>query len=975
MLQFTKKNLLGAAITFTLMVIVATTAQAASVKGVVYDATADEPMAQASVKLLAARDSSFVKGTAADDDGFFQFTDLRPGRYIVQVSYIGFKTLNKDVRLTKEEPDVDLGSIGMVDSGVLLKETTVTGRRAEVKVSEDTIEYAAESYRTQPNAVAEDLIKRLPGVEVGSDGKITAQGKEVTKILIDGKEFFSDDPKVASKNIPVDMIDKVQVVDRKSDLARMTGVDDGEDETVINLTVKKGMNNGWFGNATVGYGTDKRYGANVIANHFWNGNQLTFIGNANNTNNLGFSDGNAERFRRFGGDNGIRESQSIGVNFNVGRGDEFRVGGDLMYSHNTNTTVRSIARQYLFTDSVSYYDELQNAKDRGHNLRGNFRLKWEIDSLNTIDFRPNFTYNSNRSDQAQTSDTYAGDADRTHVNSSENLNRSEGDSFEFSGQLVYNHNFWQQKGRAFSAQLRYRMSNVHEDERAYTLNRFFLLETEEETDQIINNHTWMNNVMSRLTWTEPIGDPAKGNYAQVAYHFNYRWNNADKLVYDHNGTPVLDTQPQFINPLSWEEAREMMSIFGPSILTDRRLQKIVAGDGDELDPELSNSFRNTFFTQRIQLGYKRVSKSLNLDVGVSVNPSMSKSENLTNAAKTIPTRWVWDLAPYLRLRYKFSKQTTLQAFYRGRSQQPSMTQLQPVADVSNPLRIVIGNPDLNPTFTHNAHIRFNDFNVESQRSIMAMLRGQYSRNSIVSRTSYNEETGGQTTTYENVNGVWSLMGFNMISFPFRNKSWQFTNHFFARFNVDKGYINGDFNTSRNFSFNEAPSISYRNDYIEVEARPYYGINTTGNSLPSRAATTVHTFGGNLDVVYNAPFGLSVGTDLTYSDSRGYSQGYNASQWIWNASISYSFLPGRVATIALKAYDLLKQRESISRNVTAAYIQDQEYNTLSRYFMLTFTYKFNSFAGGAIPENKYQDFNRRWGPPGGGPGEHGGPPRR
>ena len=967
---FSQRSLRNALFALALSTLASLTAEAASVKGQVYDATADEPLAQASIKLLAARDSAFVKGTAADDDGYFSFTDLRPGRYIVQVSYIGFKTLNKDVRLSKEEPDADLGSLGMVDSGVLLKETTVVGRRAEIKVSEDTVEYAAESYRTQPNAVAEDLIKRLPGVEVGSDGKITAQGKEVTKILIDGKEFFSDDPKVASKNIPVDMIDKVQVVDRKSDLARMTGVDDGEDETVINLTVKKGMNNGWFGNATVGYGTDKRYGVNAIANHFWNGNQLTFIANANNTNNLGFSDGNAERFRRFGGDNGIRESQSFGINFNVGRGDELRVGGDVMYAHNTNTTIRSIARQYLFTDSVSYYDELQNAKDRGHNLRGNFRLRWEIDSLNTLDFRPNFTYNNNRSEQEQTSETRAGDANRTTVNTGENNNRSEGNSFEFSGQLVYNHNFRQQKGRAFSAQLRYRMSNVHEDERAYTLNKFYLLGTEEETDQIINNHTWMNNIVSRLTWTEPIGDPTRGNYAVVAYHFNYRWNNADKLVYDHFPTPPLEAQPRLRNALTWEEAREMMSIFGPSILTDRRLQKIVAGDDDILDPDLSNSFRNTFLTQRLQLGYKRVSKILNLEVGLSVDPSMSKSENLTNPLKTIPTRWVWDVAPYARIRVKFSKQTSLQAFYRARSSQPSMAQLQPVADVSNPMRIVIGNPDLNPTFTHNAHIRFNDFNTESQRSIMAMLRGQYARNSIVSHTVHDSETGAQTTTYENVNGVWSLMGFNMISFPFRNKSWQFTNHFFARFNVDKGYINDDFNTSRNFSFNEAPSISYRNDFIEVEARPYYGINTTGNSLPNRSATTVHTFGGNLDVVYNAPFGLSVGTDLTYSDSRGYTKGYDASQWIWNASVSYSFLKGRVATIAVKAYDLLKQRESISRNVTAAYIQDQEYNSLGRYFMFTFTYKFNSFAGGAVPENKYQDFNRRWGPPGGG----GRPPR-
>ena len=265
----------------------------------------------------------------------------------------------------------------MSESSILLQETTVVGVKTEIVVKEDTIEYNADSYRTQPNAVVEDLLKRLPGVEVDSEGKITANGKEITKILVDGEEFFSDDPKVATKNLPVNMVDKLQVIDRKSDLARLTGVDDGEDETVINLTVKKGMKNGWFGNFTGGYGTDNRYTGNFMVNYFRDKNQFSILGNANNTNEMGFTDRGASRFTRFGGNNGISTTQSIGVNFAVGQ-PELRFGGDVFYSHNDRDSRNSSRRQYLFADSTSYYDEAGMSRDKGHNISANFRMEWEI---------------------------------------------------------------------------------------------------------------------------------------------------------------------------------------------------------------------------------------------------------------------------------------------------------------------------------------------------------------------------------------------------------------------------------------------------------------------------------------------------------------------------------------------------------------------------------------------------------------------
>ncbi|MDE7394143.1 MAG: carboxypeptidase-like regulatory domain-containing protein, partial [Muribaculaceae bacterium] len=265
----------------TIVLTSAFTAGAYTINGTLADVNG-ESLPDATIRLLQAKDSAFVKGTIADIDGNFALTGVKNGKYIVEASYIGFNT--EKINTTVKSADVNLGKITLQEYAHELGEATVTAVKTPVKVMQDTIEYNADSYKTQANAVVEDLLKRLPGVDVDSDGKITANGKEVTKILIDGKEFFSDDPKVASKNLPVNMVDKLQVVDRKSELARLTGVDDGEDETVINLTVKRGMQDGWFGTVEAGYGTDSRYKGTFNVNRFWNGNQLTFIGNANNTN-------------------------------------------------------------------------------------------------------------------------------------------------------------------------------------------------------------------------------------------------------------------------------------------------------------------------------------------------------------------------------------------------------------------------------------------------------------------------------------------------------------------------------------------------------------------------------------------------------------------------------------------------------------------------------------------------------------------
>lgn len=934
-------------------------ASAADLRGTLVSGTDRSPLSGASVRLMRNNaDSTFVAAVSAGNDGSFRMGGVARGKYIVSFTFLGYETVTRNVEMAGK--NVNLGEIAMTESSILLQETTVVGVKTEIVVKEDTIEYNADSYRTQPNAVVEDLLKRLPGVEVDSEGKITANGKEITKILVDGEEFFSDDPKVATKNLPVNMVDKLQVIDRKSDLARLTGVDDGEDETVINLTVKKGMKNGWFGNVTGGYGTDDRYSGNFMVNYFRDKNQFSILGSANNTNEMGFTDRGASRFTRFGGRNGISTTQSIGVNFAVGSEDKLRVGGDVFYSHSDRDSRNSSNRQYLFPDSTSYYDEAGSSRDRGHNISGNFRLKWEIDSFSTLEFRPRFSVNFSDSESADSSATRAGDAARSLVNRSLSNKYNDGTSYEFSGRLVFNHKFRSHPGRSYSASLNYQFSDTKEDGSTYTGYNYYLLSEDSTVNQIYNNHQWSNSVQGRLTWTEPLGDVKNARFLTFSYNGQYRFNNADKYVYDLvSATSATAATNSALMSMLRDPSfkRYVVEEYGSLAWTNpTMLRQIVE---DELQPELneeqSNRFRNNYFNQSLQVGFKQVRENYNLDVGAMVNSSMSSSEDLINADRNIATRWVWNVAPYARIRFKMSKSRSLAFDYRARSSQPSLTQLQPVADVSNPLRIVVGNPDLNPTFTQRFNLRYSDFDQDRQRSIMAMANFQFATNSIISTTDYDSQTGGQVTTYENVNGVWNgnLMG--MISFPFRNKSWYFSSMGALRYSNTVGYNNGLYNRSGSLSVNLSPGIRFNTDAVQLELRPNYNVQVTHNTVQSQNDRTIHSYGAMFNGAYYTPFGLVFNTDLSYSGTQGYSEGYDTDQWLWNASISYQFLKNKAATVTAKVYDLLHQKQNISRTINASYIEDSEYNAVTRYVMFSFTYRFTTFGnkgGGDEPPIDY-----------------------
>ena len=464
----------------------------------------------------------------------------------------------------------------------------------------------------------------------------------------------------------------------------------------------------------------------------------------------------------------------------------------------------------------------------------------------------------------------------------------------------------------------------------------------DKLDQYNDNKTWSNQIMGQFTWTEPLGDVSNGNYLTFSYRANYRWNNADKLVYNLPDDYDLGIYP----PVTIGPGGSYIPV--------------------EPDPKYSNRYRNNYFNQQIRAGYRKVTKNANLEVGLALVPQMSKSIFLDNADKNID-RWVWNYAPFLRYRYKFSKQSSIQVNYRGQSSQPSMTQLQPVLDISNPTNQIQGNPNLDPSFNHNLMVRYQNFSMESQRSVMLMANIQMTQNAIISATQM-YENGSRLTRYINVNGVWNGRLMNMFSMPFRNKKWSFSNHIFTNASRTIGYNNNQKNTSLTFMVSENPGITFRPDNFELELRPRYSLQTTHNTVQVQGNQTVHSYGGRFDGSYYTSWGLTLQTDINYSATSGYAAGYNTRTWLWNATLSQQFLKSKSLTLAVKVFDLLNQRSNIRRTVTANYIDDIEYNSLTRYFMVTLSYRFNSFGKGNRPEG----FEERG--PGGRRG-FGGPPHR
>ncbi|MDH6358510.1 TonB-dependent receptor [Parabacteroides sp. PF5-9] len=934
----------------TLFSFAASAQQNVRVTGKVVEAGNNTPIEQATVRLLSVNDSTFIGGVASSANGNFALNNIRPGNYLLHISFVGYEPLYQPLQISGRTNPVNVGTMELTDGAIQLGAAIVTGKAPEMVVRNDTIEYNAESFKVTEGSMLEDLLKKMPGVEVDSEGKITVNGKEIKKVLVDGKEFFTDDPKVASKNLPSNMVDKVQVLDRLSEMSRMTGFDDGEEETVINLTVKPGMKSGWFGNAYGGYGSKDRYEGNMMVNRFVNNDQISVMGGLNNTNNMGFTDLASTMFSGMGGGgggggrmmmgggggfgagNGITSSGNAGLNFSKAINPKLTFGGNARYSHSDNEAISNYNSENN-RDEVAFEEGDNYSNNKSDNFGANFRLEWKPDDKTTLLFRPNFSYS--QTNRISNGSSMGWDRDSVLLQTQETRNHSKGDGFDINGQLEFSRRL-NDDGRILSASFSGGVSDT--DSNSDTYNNVEYTNTDDILlEQRVKNENTGFNYRGYLSWVEPLG---RNNFMQLTYSINQRKQEQLKNAYNQN---------------------------------------IETGDYTEIDTLQSKNYRNNFINQRISLSFKSIREKFNYTLGVNFDPSYNSSENFIGDTTLFKmSRSVFNVSPMAQLRYNFSKQSNLRVDYNGRVSQPSMTQLMPVPDYSQLTNIVVGNPDLKPRYVNNMSIRYQSFEPEKQLAFIVMANGSYTINDIISY-SINEGggTGNRTTTYKNMNGNYNGNLRVIMNTPLKNKKFTINTMTMASYGNSKaltGYrqandeILDSLNVNKNLVLQERAGIDFRSSYLDLGINGNIRYNNSRNTNGTNNREVFdYGVGGNMTVYL--PYDFKIESDISWTSTSGYDEGYQDDVVLWNASASKSFLKGNQATLRFKIYDILKQRLNYSYNVSSTGSSFVQYNTLSSYFMVHFIYRFSIFKGGASMNDM-----RRGGPGGGRePGGPGGPP--
>ena len=940
-----------------------------SVSGRVVESDSKEPAAQATVQLLSLPDSAYAAGIASSNKGWFTLPKVKAGKYLLKISYIGFRTKFVPVQLSNNVPEKKMGNIALEPDAVMLSEAVITGTAPEVTVKEDTLEYNSTAYRTPEGAMLEELVKKLPGAEIDDDGNVKINGKEVKKIMVDGKEFFGGDVKTGLKNLPVNMIDKLKTYDKKSDLARVTGIDDGEEETVLDLKVKKGMNQGWFGNANVAGGTESRYSSNVMLNRFVENSQFSLIGSANNVNDQGFSGGGGRP--RFRNSNGLTATKMLGANFAT-QTDKLELGGSARYNFSDRDAISTNYSERFLQNGNSYSNSNSKGRNKNTNFNADFRLEWKPDTLTNIIFRPNFSYGKSDGYSISESGTFNEDPFNLvsnpnaflnkvvwdseddplkdiRVNASNSESMSESKSLSANASLQLNRRL-NSLGRNITFRGTFSYGDNDSESFSEALTRYFDAvagKPDDDNRRYTTSPTKNYDYTAELTYNEPI---AKATFLQFRYKFQYKYSESDRSTYDL--IPDADKGQVW----DWH--------FG---------DELPLGYENNRDQDLSKYAKYNYYNHDINAGLNLIRDKYRFNVGVSLQPQNTTLTYKKSELDTIVKRSVFNFAPNIDFRYRFSKVSQLRFTYRGRASQPSMENLLDITDDSNPLNIRMGNPGLKPSFSHNMRLFYNTYNADRQQGIVAHAFFNATQNSITNGTTYNQATGGVTVKPENINGNWNASG--MFGFNTALKDKRFTVSTFSRV----GYTNAvaylynqqttvnDKNTSTTLNLGEDVRGTFRNDWFEFTVNGSINYNFEKNKLRPENNQEPYTFGYGASTNINMPWNMSLSTNITNNARRGYRDAsMNRNELIWNAQIAQSFLKGNAATISFEIYDILKQQTNISRSLTADMRSVSEYNGVNSYCMLHFIYRLNIFG------NKEARGNMRHGGfDGGGHGPRGG----
>ena len=729
------------------------------VTGNVADYETSEPVIAATVQLLALPDSSFQAGATTDAKGRFEMEErLRLGDYLLKVSFVGYGDEYRNFAVINETRRVRLDSIRLKTDALLLKEAVIEAQMAQVQVVDDTVVFNAEAFRVPEGSMLEELIRKLPGYEVGDDGTVTYNGQTVSKILVDGKEFFSNDKSIAMKNLPANMVKKIKSYEKKSDLAEVTGIDDGEEELVLDLTVKDDAKKGWFSNIDLGYGRptqETAYDINNLytvkgsVNRFKENEFYSVILSTNNVNDNGFPGGGGRGGR--GGGNGMNQSSMGGFTMARNFGEEvkknktrYSLGGNVSFSHrNSDSQSQTASETFLTQGSANSFSNSQSKSlNKNLTLNADMRFEWNPDSMTNIVFRPGVSHSNSANSSENLSATFNKDPyevlderfadedygpldeeweDSSRINLSNRQSIGGSENTSINGNLQFNRRFGN-KGRNLTLRIAGGYNTSESFSKSKSSTRFYQLDSLQRINRYNETPGISYNYNARAMWSEPLWT---ATFLQLSYQFSYRYNDSQRSTY--NLSPDWEF-PDWSLPTNYK---------------------------DSLDYELSRFATYENFDHDITAQLRIVREKYNMNVGFTLLPQHSKMEYANQGIDTMVTRTVFNFTPTMNFRYRWSKQRSLRINYRGRSSQPSMTDLLPITDDSNPLNITMGNPGLKPTFNNNLNVRFQDFNVERLQNISANVGMGSTLNSIVNKITYNEETGGRISQPTNLDGWWS----------------------------------------------------------------------------------------------------------------------------------------------------------------------------------------------------------------------------
>lgn len=896
------------------------------VKGTLMDSTSAQGIPDATISVSNTRDSTLVSFTLTSNSGFFEIKNLDAGSYYLQVSYQGFENRSVSFDITADSPVKDLGSMNMSRQYKTLQEVIV--QDAPVKVKGDTIAYNANAFKTKPNATAEDLLKKLPGVQVDRDGTVKAQGENVQKVYVDGKEFFGSDPKQATKNLSADMIAEVEVYDDMSEQAKFNGIDDGSRSKAINLKLKKEKKRGTFGRAQAGYGTNERYSANLRTNFFKGATQITLLANGNNTNNLNFTSTDMLGMSGFGGGggnfmmgggpavpslggagNGITSSLSAGLNYN----DTWNKHFDISSSYNINRSSvdnnRNSFRQTFFKDSAINRGQEMFSRNNNNVNRFNMRLTYNINERNSIVYSPNINFQNS---DGFRNDTVSSFVDKNgayyKLNETRTHRQNTGIGMNWSNNLIWRKKF-ARAGRTLSVNL----SNTYNRSERATFNQSVLRNFDptgaKVRDSSFNQKNGydsrVDNYSLTLSYTEPIG-------RDKIWEWNYTYGNNENV-------------------------------------SDRSSFELDPGTGkfDRVNNQLTNYFVNSSEYNRLGTNFRIVKKKYNYQLGVAAQHIVLQSNNLSKE-RFIEQKAV-NLFPSAAFNYQFARSKSLRFNYRGRTNQPSASQLQDVPDVSDPNNIFQGNPALQQEFSNNVTLMYNFFDMMRFRNVFLMLSYNSTYNKIVNSTRQ-LGFGRQITTPVNVDGVYNVNGNFNIGFPIKKMQGGNVNTTTrVNLNRDASMIDGLKNYIKNFTLGEDLRVNYNyREKLDFGVTASVNYTVAQYTIQPQRNNSFYTHIYSADLTYTMPRGFILSTDIDFTAYTGRSDGFNQKFTMWNASLAKQLFKSRKGELKLSVFDILNQNVSLTRNTSDNYVEDVQTNVVQRFVMLTFTYNINRMGGKNMP---------------------------